>query len=165
MACEDVFCAVAIVDLGWTSTAFAYVFDRRERRLMAAFSQDGLPGISATLAGSVEEASHFRFLSNRITIAPCGPQQYGLTLRCGSLALDAEFGGLAPMLLATGTVAGGSVHATQKSGGLALRGEARCGGRQYQLDGGVASIDYSNGLLARDTAWHWACAHGGRRSR
>lgn len=159
MACEDVFCAVAIVDLGWTSTAFAYVFDRRERRLAASFSQDGLPGMGATLASHVDGASRFRFLSNRITIAPCGADQYSLTLRCAGMALDAEFGGSAPMLLATGTVAGGAVHATQKSGGLALAGEARCGARRYRLDGGVASIDYSNGLLARETAWHWACAH------
>ena len=66
LACEDVFCAVAIVDLGWTSTAFAYVFDRRTRELIATFSQDGVPGLSARLAGNAGGCSRFRFLSNQI---------------------------------------------------------------------------------------------------
>jgi hypothetical protein len=35
----------------------------------------------------------------------------------------------------------------------------RIGARRIGLDGGVASVDYSNGLLARATDWRWACAH------
>ena len=42
---------------------------------------------------------------------------------------------------------------------MALTGEVRIGARRFSLDGGVASIDYSNGLLARETDWRWACAH------
>ncbi len=55
---------------------------------------------------------------------------------------------------------GAALHATQKSGGLALDGEVRVGTSAFSLAGGVASVDYSNGLLARDTAWRWASAHG-----
>ena len=155
LACEDVFCAVAIVDLGWTSTAFAYVFERRERRLIASFSQDGVPGLSARLATHGGGASHFRFLASRIDL-----DAGTLALRCAGLEIDARFSSTAPQLLAVGTVAGGSVHATQKSAGMALAGEVRVGKRRFALDGGVASVDYSNGLLARDTDWRWACAHG-----
>ena len=155
LACEHVFCAVAIVDLGWTSTAFAYVFERRGRRLIASYSQDGVPGLSARLAAHGGGASHFRFLASSIDIG-AGT----LALRCAGLEIDARFAGAAPQLLAVGTVAGGSVHATQKSGGMALAGEVRVGTRRFALDGGVASVDYSNGLLARDTDWRWACAHG-----
>jgi hypothetical protein len=158
LACEEVFCAVAIVDLGWTSTAFAYAFDRRQGRLLASFSQDGLPGLSATLANSMGGESSFRFFGQHIRISG-GAQSHRLHLRCGAFEIDAEFGGPNPLLLAVGTVEGGSVHATQKSSGLALRGQLRAGGRVISLDGGVASIDYSNGLLARETAWRWACGH------
>jgi len=67
---------------------------------------------------------------------------------------------VSPTLLAVGPVAeGGSVHATQKSGGLPLWGSVRCGAVGYSLDDGVASFDYSNGLLARETEWRWASAH------
>jgi hypothetical protein len=154
LACEELFCAVAIVDLGWTSTAFAYVFCRRERKLLASFAQDGVPGLSASLASHGAGTSRFRFLSSKIRI---GAQS--LTLDCGKLQIDARFAGSAQQLLAVGTVAGGSVHATQKSGGAALDGQVRVGPRRFSLDGGVASVDYSNGLLARHTDWRWACAH------
>jgi hypothetical protein len=160
MACEDLFCAVAIVDLGWTSTAFAYVFDRRASGLLASFSQDGLPGLSASLAHHAGGDSRFRFLANRIEMTGGGQGARALALRCGTLEIDAAFApGAAPQLLAVGTVAGGSVHATQKSPGLALTGEVRIGARSLSLARGVASVDYSNGLLARDTDWRWACAH------
>ncbi len=91
MAAGDMFCAVAIVDLGWTSTAFAYAFDRRQRRIVASFSQDGVPGLSAGLAANAGGASSFRFLSNRIAIAPDGQGGTTLTLRCGEFAIDARF--------------------------------------------------------------------------
>ena len=63
------------------------------------------------------------------------------------------------MLLAVGVPAGGAVHATQKSGGLVLQGTVSVGTGSHSLDGGCASYDYSNGLLARETAWRWASAH------
>ncbi len=154
LAGDELFCAVAIVDLGWTSTAFAYAFDRVQRKVVAAFSQDGLPGLSARLAASAGGESSFRFLSNRIAIGPDA-----LTLRCGDFAIDARYRLAGPLLLAVGAVDGGAVHATQKSPGMALDGEVRLGGRRASLAGSVASIDYSNGLLARETAWRWACAH------
>ena len=154
LACDDVFCAVAIVDLGWTSTAFAYAFERGQRKLVAAYSQDGLPGLGAQLADGIGGESRFRFLSRRITLGAGR-----LELRCGDFEIDAQFASAAPLLLAVGAVDGGSVHATQKSPGMALLGQLRIGARRISLDGGVASVDYSNGLLARDTDWRWACAH------
>lgn len=157
----DLFCAVAIVDLGWISTAFAYVFSRADGRLLADFSQDGLPGIGgAQVAHDALGSSRFRMLSNRIALEADGKGGHVLTLRCGALAIDARIGGAAPVLLAVGAVAGGSVHATQKSGAQTLDGLVRVGTQRFVLDGGVASYDYSNGLLARDTAWRWASAHG-----
>jgi hypothetical protein len=159
LACDELFCAVAIVDLGWTSTAFAYAFDRGQRKLVAAFSQDGIPGLSAQLASDAGGESRFRFLSQRIAIGANGDGAHSITLRCGDFEIDAQAVGQGPLLLAVGAVEGGSVHATQKSPGLALAGEVRIGARRIDLAGGVASIDYSNGLLARNTGWRWACAH------
>ncbi|WP_317205744.1 DUF2804 domain-containing protein [Janthinobacterium sp.] len=160
LATPELFCGVAIVDLGWTSTAFAYAFDRRARRIAAEFSQDGLPGLSASLAPHAGGASRFRFLSKSIAIDCAAPGRHRLRVRGAGLEIDAECGpGPMPLLLAVGPAAGGSVHATQKSGGLPLSGQARCGARRFGLDGGVASFDYSNGLLARETAWRWASAH------
>jgi hypothetical protein len=155
LSAGEIFCGLAIVDLGWTSTAFAYVFDRSERKVIAAFSQDGLPGLSADVAHHAGQGSSFSFAGKQIHIHPDGR----LHLRAKDFAIDARFAGNAPQLLAVGTVQGGSVHATQKSTAMALNGELHIEGRRIVLDGGVASVDYSNGLLARDTAWRWASAH------
>ncbi|MDO8703028.1 MAG: DUF2804 family protein, partial [Undibacterium sp.] len=63
LATDELFCGVAIVDVGWTNTAFAYVFERRQRKMLANFSQDGLPGLSAKLNAHPASgaASHFNF--------------------------------------------------------------------------------------------------------
>jgi hypothetical protein len=155
LSAGDIFCGLAIVDLGWTSTAFAYVFDRSARKVVAAFSQDGLPGLSADVAHHAGAGSSFSFAGKQIDIHPDGR----LRLRAKGFAIDARFAGDAPQLLAVGTVEGGSVHATQKSTAMTLLGELHIGERRIVLDGGVASVDFSNGLLARDTAWRWASAH------
>jgi len=156
LATERIFCAVAIVDLGWMSTCFGYAFDRSDGDMMANFSEDGLPGrFSVALADDAGGTSRFERRATRIEIGPDG-----LTLRCPWLEIDARFAQPhSPLLLATGLVPGGAVHATQKSGGLALDGEVRTWRDEYALAGGVASFDYSNGLLPRETAWRWASAH------
>ena len=158
---EHVLAAVAIVDLGWTSTCFAYAFDRHDGDIMANFSQDGLPGrMSVGVADNVQGRSWFKARGTRIEIAPMEAGRYRLMLRCPYLEIDAEFGpSAAPLLLATGQVHGGALHGTQKSSGMPLTGEVRTYRDAYPLAGGVASFDYSNGLLARETSWRWASGH------
>jgi hypothetical protein len=157
---DEVFCGLAVVDIGWSNSAFAYVFDRARREVVAAFSPVGLPGLTASVGHSACAPSRFRLLNQRIDIEPAGPLCYALRLRSGGFRIDAAYGGAAPRLLAVGPARdGGSVHATQKSPALALSGELHAGGQRYCLDGGVASFDYSNGLLGRSTAWRWVSAH------
>lgn len=156
LSCERMFCAVAIVDLGWMSTCFAWAFEREDGDMLANFSQDGWPGRrSATLAPDARGSSAFSRRGVAIDLGPAG-----LTLRSPWLEIDASFGAApAPALVACGLVAGGAVHATQKSPGLALEGEVRTWRGEYPLDGGTASIDYANGLLARQSAWRRASGH------
>lgn len=157
---DDLFCGIAMVDLGWTNTAFAYAFDRRLGKEVAGYSQDGIPGLTADIGHLPQDGSSFRFGRNRIAYQMSGDGRHALALHCGSFEIDAQFtAGNAAPLLAIGPIAGGSVHATQKSPGMPLQGSVRAGGKTYDLAGGVASYDYSNGLLARETAWRWASAH------
>ncbi|CAN7231656.1 DUF2804 domain-containing protein [Pseudoduganella sp. LjRoot289] len=157
---DQVFCAVAIVDLGWISTCFAYAFDRDDGDMLANFSRDGLPVLSARVAAQANGRSTFKSKDTYINMEGLGEGRYRLELDCPYLAIDAEFGpGNSPLLLATGPVKDGSVHATQKSSGMPLTGQVRLWRGEYDLAGGVASFDYSNGLLARNTAWRWASAH------
>lgn len=161
LATDALFCGMAVIDLGWATAAFAYAFDRRLGKEVAAYAQNGLPGLGAQVAQHPGQGSSFRWLGNRIACTPLDGKRHQVLLHCGDFRIDAELdaGGSAPLLLAVGPICGGSVHATQKSPGMPVTGKVQAGGRVYDLRGGVASYDYSNGLLARRTAWRWASAH------
>lgn len=91
-----------------------------------------------------------------------GSDLYAITARVGDLTLDAELdtkGAPTPLTLVA-PVTGGTVNVTQKWAQLPARGTVRIGDRSYSLDGGFGGFDYTNGLLARHTAWRWAFAAG-----
>ncbi|MEJ6005357.1 DUF2804 domain-containing protein [Paucibacter sp. AS339] len=166
---EELFIGLAIVDLGWICTAFAYVFDRRSKTLLADWSQDGLPGLSA-LQCRVSEApisgaqAHFRGLGAHLKLEHRGADDsLALSVDCAALQLEARMAlaEAAPMLLAIGSIeaGGGVAHATQKSSALPVSGHVHVKGRPYSLEGATACVDSSNGLLSRHTDWRWASAH------
>ena len=80
----------------------------------------------------------------------------------GELVLDAEVmpAGGAPALTVVAPVPGGLVNVTQKSSAMLLLGALTTKRRTYELDGGLASLDYTQGVLARQTAWRWASGVG-----
>lgn len=160
---EEVFIGVAIVDLGWTATAFAYLFDRGERRLRADWHQDGLPGLQARVSDEPLTGAHawFRGPTARLSLQHRPDDSLELQVDTRALRLHArlELADMAPPLLAIGPIAGGLAHATQKTTALPVQGWAEAGGRRFMLDSAFAAVDASNGLLARDTAWCWASAH------
>jgi hypothetical protein len=164
IAAADCFIGCAIVDVGWTNTAFAYVFDRKLGKVVSGLSCDGLPGLTARvadvpMAGAI---SRFSWRGASLSFAETAPGQFALRVTGpGGLVVDASLDGrqAAPWLFACGPVAGGAWHATHKSSALAVRGQAHAGGRRYLLDSAWASLDHSNGLLPRETQWCWASAH------
>ncbi|WP_211442510.1 DUF2804 domain-containing protein [Collimonas humicola] len=165
LSTPQLFCGIAIVDVGWTNTAFAYVFDRQQGKQIAGFSQDGIPGLSARVSNRADGASSFSCFGHRVSYQPPAAAHGGkhrLSLHSAQFSIEAEFDDsrAAPLLLAVGPIVNGSVHATQKSPGMTLSGEVLVDGQRFDLQDGVASFDYSNGLLARDTEWRWASAHG-----
>jgi hypothetical protein len=115
---ERLFIGVAIVDVGWTCTAFAYLFDRTQRRLLADWRQDGLPG----LQGGVSDAplsdarAWFRAARVRVELAhQRSDDSLQLTVRTPALLVRAQFAlaDMPPPLLAIGPIAGGIAHATR----------------------------------------------------
>lgn len=159
----ELFIGVAIVDVGWCCSSFAYLFDRRQRRMLVDWSQDGLPGISGGVANEPVSGARARFKSARAALS----LQHGLgdvlqlDVNVPGLRLSARLAlqGAAPLLLAVGPIEGGAAHATQKSSALATTGWAEAAGRRWGLGEAVSCLDSSNGLLAHRTDWRWACAH------
>jgi hypothetical protein len=159
LAHEAYFIGIAIVDIGWTGTAFAYLFDREQGRVVASFSANGLPGVSAHLEDRAFGDATFRTGRERLAFRRAG-DRLELTINCRELKLAAhiDLSGTPPVMVAIAP-ANWLAHSTHKSGGLAVSGFVDAAGRRYSLDGAVASLDASNGLLARDTSWRWASAH------
>ncbi|WIV96302.1 DUF2804 domain-containing protein [Kinneretia aquatilis] len=167
---ERVFIGLAVVDVGWTATAFAYLFDRQQARLRVDWSQDGLPGLQAHVADAPFAAgsvTRFRGPGARITLSRDSGQLMQVQLDTPQFQLEAQLdlAHMAPPLLAIGPIAdGGVAHATLKTSALPLRGQARlrgaAGHEDLSLDQAWGALDASNGLLARHTAWRWASAHG-----
>ncbi|MFT7774269.1 DUF2804 domain-containing protein [Roseateles sp.] len=160
---EKVFIGVAIVDVGWLCTAFAYLFDRHRRTLLADWSQDGLPGLQAGVSDAPLAGARawFRGPRARLSLRHVVGDRLRLEVATQALRLEAELelAAMAPPLLAIGPIAGGLAHATQKTTALPVRGWADAGTGRFDLDDAWAAVDASNGLLARDTAWRWASAH------
>lgn len=157
----DVFVCLAIIDLGYLSSGFLSVFDRRARKLVfdenlvlppgfARVSDDPGAGQSAELKG---------FQSARI--ARDGDRVH-VEARWGRCAVDLllDAGPALPPLGACAAVAPGRFDYTQKWVHLAATGDVKVGKLVFPLEGAPAGLDYTHGQLARDTRWRWAFADG-----
>lgn len=160
---EEVFIGVAIVDLGWACTAFAYVFDRVRGEIVANWHQDGLPDLQGGVSDHLldDADAWYRGPRARLSIQHGEDDTLTLSVRTPAMKVQAEMSldNMAPALLAVGRIEGGGVHATQKTSALPVCGWLNVRGRRFDLAQAVASVDCSNGLLARDTDWRWASAH------
>ncbi|HIV72642.1 MAG TPA: DUF2804 domain-containing protein [Candidatus Aquabacterium excrementipullorum] len=163
----DLFIGLAIVDLGWGCTAFAYLFDRQQRRLRADWSKDGLKGLSGGVSASPVAGAwaNFKALGAHLQWQhEAASDSLTVSVRVPTLEVQASvsLADAPPLLLAVGPIGeagSGLAHATQKTAALPVHGWARAAGQRFALDGAVASLDSSHGLLAHRTAWQWACAH------
>lgn len=163
IASDEVFIGAAIIDLGWASTAFAYVFDRVRGEIVANWRQDGLPDLQGGVSDHfLDDAdAWFRGSRARLSLQHGEDDTLTLSVRTPAVKVQAELAlaDMAPPLLAVGRVEGGGVHATQKTSALPVCGWLNVRGRRFDLAQAVASVDSSNGLLPRDTDWRWASAH------
>lgn len=160
---ERLFIGVAIVDVGWTCTAFAYLFCRQQRHVLTQWRQDGLPGLQAQVSDAPLEGAHSWFRGPRasLLLQHEADDRLRLHVRTPGLRVEAhlDLEGMPEPLLAIGPIEGGRDHATQKTTALPVQGWVEAEGWRLELDGAHAAVDASNGLLARDTAWRWASAH------
>lgn len=164
IAGAECFIGLAIVDAGWAASAFAYLFDREQRRVLVDFSAMGIPGVSVKVNqhGGAGAFARFKGPGGEIMLArPPGSTAFALKLDIRGLRIDAELDAApaAPTLSAVIPIQNGVANCTQKSACLRVSGLAECLDKRFDLHGYSASLDYTNGLLARHTAWRWASAH------
>ncbi|HEX8539703.1 MAG TPA: DUF2804 domain-containing protein [Cystobacter sp.] len=173
-ATREVMALFAVVDVGYSANAFAVALDLKERRVLCDVSFLGAPGPLAEVGNrpGAGLSVSFRTLGGRMTAQRgAEDERYRLRvdvsrLRTGSLQTFQWDGSLlvaggAPALSVIAPVEGdGFVNVTQKRGGMLAFGTLEAGGKRFQLDGGVGGTDYTQGYLARHTAWRWAFLAG-----
>lgn len=173
-ATQEVAAVFAVVDLGYTASAFAVAVDLRERRPLCDVSFLGAPGPMVELGDQPGAGLNacFRTLGGKLS-ARRGEEdeRYRVEvdvsrLRTGSLQSfqwdgDLLVAGGPPALTVIAPVEGdGLLNVTMKRNGLLSFGSVEAGGKRFRLDGGVGGTDYTQGYLARHTAWRWAFAAG-----
>lgn len=155
----DFFIGVAVVDTGWCGSAFAYLFDRRRKTVTAAFSANGLPMLSTRIEDRCFGDATFRHGSDCIAFRQAD-QRLELTVNTAQLRLAAHIALPRPDSVMAAIAPGNWLaHATHKSTALSVSGFADCDSGHLDLAQSCASLDASNGLLARETDWRWASAH------
>ena len=163
IASPELFIGVAVVNLGWCMTAFAYVFHRFRRRIIVDWSQDGLPALSGRVTDAPidDMSTAFRGPGASISLQHLAGDVLALRVRAANLTLraDLDLATAPPVMVAVGPVEGGVMHSTHKTSAMAVRGEVDVDGLRWDLGEAHACLDSSDGLLARDTAWRWASAH------
>lgn len=170
VATPEVAAMLAVVDVGYTSNAFTMAVELGSGRVLADASFLGLPRPLVTVGDRPGAGLEARFRRPDAQLGarrPFGDERYHFHVRLGlplfsrlSCAFDLLAAGASPPLTVVAPVEGGVVNVTHKWAGLASFGHLEAGGRRYALDGGVGGLDYTQGYLARHTAWRWAFACG-----
>jgi hypothetical protein len=165
---EELLLGFAVVDLGYVASAFAWAYDRAERRMLADRSALG-PGFCGSVGNLTEEGCEARIGCGRDVariVRPRGSTAYEVELALGDLQLEARLetaGAPAPMSAIVEPVAD-AIATTQKRVLLPVRGRAVVAGRSLALDGALGGLDYSHGYPPRRTVWKWGFALGRARS-
>jgi hypothetical protein len=162
-ACTDeVFVAFAVVRLGYSATAFVYVFDAREGTIVAHESRIGPTFSSDVVSDRRGVRARFSLGGARWSLEKDAAGALVAEVSVGEVRVRACLEPtMAPEgITAVAPVPGGVVDVTEKRALLAVTGEVRVGARTYSLDGGLGGFDLTQGILARHTRWRWAFALG-----
>lgn len=171
---DEVLVCQAVVHGGYFGQAFSYVVDLYEEKAVCEISLTGAPSAQALVNDRPSRGHHSSFRTAGAEMATTrdlagGPFRWtsrisaARLLQPGGMVMDAQIGvdDVGPALTLISPVDnGGLLNITQKWAALPVRGDLRVGSRTYRLDGGLAGMDYTQGILARRTTWRWAMALG-----
>lgn len=163
IATPEVFVAAAVVRLGYSATAFSYVYDAAERRIIAHESVLG-PAQVARVRDDPREGvtAHFGLGRSQFRLEKTSNGSLVIDVRAGAVSIEAAMDASdAPSsITAVAPIPEGVVDVTEKRSLLSTRGTVRVANRRWDLAGGRGGFDLTQGLLARRTRWRWAYALG-----
>jgi hypothetical protein len=160
----DLIIATAVVHLGYAAHAFLTILDRRIRAMLYDESFFTAPNLAAV--GDHCESGcdvHFRGPSARIAITrPVDSPRYLIAADTAdaSVRVEMETEHAPTPIAVVSKVPGGLLNVTEKRACMPARGAISAAGIRTQFDNALGGLDYTQGLLARHTAWRWAFAMG-----
>ena len=154
----------ALVDAGLANSVFLWVYDRRTKRMLADESSLLPPGFvkvgDEPGAGKVASVSA---PNRKLEFRRDGEQTTLEGSFCG-IELELEFEVRDERAITAVCPVGDDgdgVNVTQKETGLSVTGQVRVAQRRFELaDDALGMLDYTHGLLERETTWRWAIANG-----
>lgn len=163
VATSELFVGGAIVQLGYAANAFVYVFDRRERRMLAQKSMLVPPQLAEIDDLAAEARAKMRRVRSRMLVEA--------SVKAGRFISELTGGPFVEIWLREGAPValtavcdlgpeGGGIGMTQKTVCMPADGEVRVGKRVFKVENALAGLDYTHGYLARETRWRWAQAGG-----
>ena len=164
-ASSEVVVGMAVVDIGYTHTAFVYVYSRSDRQLHEWSYIDVLRRHTSLSASSLTGVSEYVAGQRRI----CMNNRSGDSARRaqvqlpGALCIDitTDEGALTPLCAVTRNGLHGYNYC-HKAAGFPIAGFVEVAGKRFELEGDDAfgTLDWTAGCLARNTFWNWASAGG-----
>lgn len=170
---DGVLLCQAIVDIGYLGMGFCYGVDLYEEDVIYSRKFHGLPDRHVAVNDRPGRGHRAVFRTPGVNMRldrdqTGGPYRWHQAFHPvrmrhpEGLQLDARVdpSGIPATTAVAPVDDGGIVNVTQKSAALPMNGHLRVASRSYDLDGGVAGFDYTQGFLARRTSWLWAMALG-----
>ncbi len=157
---------LAIVRTGYAGNVFFWAFDRASGEFLEDVSRIlPPPAVSVADWPSDGTVAKFRGLFEGIEVTREG-EAWNVSGTIADCRLDMTIEESADPITAICPVVDAShdgnrplMNATRKQVGAQVRGDLRIGER-HEAIAGVALLDYSHGMLARETVWRWAIASG-----
>lgn len=154
----------ALVNAGLATSVFMWVYDRRAQKMLADASTLLPPGlVQLSHAPARGRTASSMAPGRRLSIERDG-DQLRIEGSISEIGLDVTFD--APLARAITAICpvgadGDGINVTQKECCLPVRGQLSVSGRSFELgEDAIGMLDYSHGLLERETSWRWAIAAG-----
>lgn len=172
VATEDLWISLAVVRMGYASSAFLFAFDRSREsgRMLVDRSVIG-PAHAAAVADdphAVGVLACFERPGAHISVERRSTHELAVNARLDAkkrgddalLELRLDETRAPPPISAIARLAHGQPSATEKRALVTARGHARLAGRDVDLSQAIAGYDYTHGSMPRRTRWRWGFALG-----
>lgn len=159
---QDIVFGLAVVHLGYLSNLFAYVFDRKQKKLIAEADIIVPFGLGTNFTGSSADGA-VSFASNGASAGVIiNPNMIKLDAKAGDMEINLVYARVKESLNLVTRNGLRGFNYTNKEAGLSVQGKIKAGEKEYILDPAAPSgeFDYTFGVLKRNTFWNWASGGG-----